>query len=160
MRKDNLFCLFLLHNNTNLGRHLRRDLRFYLKQIPCKVALIEDNLSMMVVRPFTTTDTDKVEQKLFFSLSKNVPLLATSNDENNEQFIISCKSYSASIGSSENSDILKSNLVPAFKYNPQDHNISSHHELGPDSQDKSGRELINFNFRSTSLELHATLYFM
>ncbi|KAL3513768.1 hypothetical protein ACH5RR_026485 [Cinchona calisaya] len=122
-----------------LDRHLKRDLRFYLKQIPCKVALVEDNLSAVVVRPFTTTETEKLEQKMFFSLSKNVPLLPASNDENNEQYVMSCKSYSASMGSMENSDMLKSNLVPAFKYNPQDHNISSNQDPGSDSQDKSGR---------------------
>ncbi|XP_027091232.1 serine/threonine-protein kinase PBS1 [Coffea arabica] len=122
-----------------LDRHLRRDLRFYLKQIPCKVAIIEDNLSMVVVRPSTISDTDKVEPNLFISLAKNVPLLAAPNEENNEQFIMSCKSHSASMGSLENSDRIKSNLLPALKYNPQDHNISSHHELGPNSEDKSGR---------------------
>lgn len=122
-----------------LDRHLRRDLRFYLKQIPCKIAIIEDDLSMMLVRPSTIGDTDKVEPDSFFSLVKNVPLLAVPNEENNEQSIMSCNSHPASMGSSEDSDRIKSDLLPALKYNPQDHNISSHHELGPKSQDKSGR---------------------
>ncbi|KAB2623800.1 protein kinase APK1B [Pyrus ussuriensis x Pyrus communis] len=53
-----------------LDRHLRRDLRFYLKKIPCKVAVIQDSLAVDVVRPHTTDDTDTIEHKLFFSLSK------------------------------------------------------------------------------------------
>ncbi|XP_004292627.1 PREDICTED: proline-rich receptor-like protein kinase PERK13-like [Fragaria vesca subsp. vesca] len=57
-----------------LDRHIRRDLRFYLKQIPCKVALIQDSLAVEVLRLHTTDDTDTIEHKTFFSLSKPVPL--------------------------------------------------------------------------------------
>ncbi|BBH08757.1 Protein kinase protein with adenine nucleotide alpha hydrolases-like domain [Prunus dulcis] len=56
-----------------LDRHLRRDLRFYLKQVPCKVAIIQDSLAVDIVRPHTTDDTDTIEHKLFYSLSKPVP---------------------------------------------------------------------------------------
>ncbi|KAM1537418.1 hypothetical protein PS1_002352 [Malus domestica] len=68
-----------------LDRHLRRDMRFYLKKIPCKVAIIQDSLAVDVVRPHTTDDTDTMEHKLFFSLSKPVPLSNYQSNRNNEQ---------------------------------------------------------------------------
>lgn len=54
-------------------RHLRRDSTYYLKHIPCKVALIGDNLSVKVVRPYSIVDADSIEHKLYFSVAKQVP---------------------------------------------------------------------------------------
>ncbi|EEF42047.1 Serine/threonine-protein kinase PBS1, putative [Ricinus communis] len=65
-----------------LDRHLRRDLKFFLKQIPCKVALIQDNLSVVLKRPHFTNETDPIEHKPFYSMSKPVPLLNPQEEDN------------------------------------------------------------------------------
>ncbi|KAA8538342.1 hypothetical protein F0562_027835 [Nyssa sinensis] len=122
-----------------LDRHLRRELRYYLKQIPCKVALILDNLSVEVLRPYTTADTDNVEHKLFFSMSKPVPLSAVQDKENIEQSVISIRSYAASISSLESSDMLNSNLASSFTYRSREHSFPSSDDFGSNSkQVKSG----------------------
>lgn len=113
-------------------------MRFYLKQIPCKIAIVLDNLSLDCVRPYPAADTDAIDHKLFISMSKNVPL-PTSIDENGEQCVVSLRSYSASMGSLKSSDVLKSNFLPAFTYTLKDQSSSSENELGPISkQDKAG----------------------
>ncbi|KAI8014633.1 hypothetical protein LOK49_LG05G02562 [Camellia lanceoleosa] len=61
------------------------DLRFYLQQISSKVALIHDNLSVEVLRPYATTDMDNVEHIVVYSISKPVPLSAVQDNENNER---------------------------------------------------------------------------
>nr|XP_033509305.1 probable serine/threonine-protein kinase PBL6 isoform X1 [Nicotiana tomentosiformis] len=83
-----------------LDRYLRRDLTYYLKHIPCKVALISDNLFVKVMRPYSIIDADSIENKLYFSLSKQVPLAPPPTEENTEQSVISMN-YSGSVESSE-----------------------------------------------------------
>ncbi|KAJ8531203.1 hypothetical protein K7X08_026637 [Anisodus acutangulus] len=83
-----------------LDRHLRRDLTYYLKHIPCKVALIGDNLFVKVVRPYSIVDADNIEHKLYFSMSKQVPLAPPPTAENTEQSFVSIN-YSGSVESSE-----------------------------------------------------------
>ncbi|XP_059631686.1 probable serine/threonine-protein kinase PBL5 [Cornus florida] len=123
-----------------LDRHLRRDLRFYLKQIPCKLALVQDNLSVEVLRPHTTTDTDNIEHKLFLSLSKPVPLSAGQDNMSIEQSVVSCRSYNASISSLENSDMSKTNLASSFKYRSRENSFSSFDDFGSTSKhEKSDR---------------------
>ncbi|ONH89722.1 hypothetical protein PRUPE_8G012200 [Prunus persica] len=56
-----------------LDRHLKRYLEFYLMHIPCKIAVIEDSLAVEVVRAHQIEDTDTVEHKWFYSMSKRVP---------------------------------------------------------------------------------------
>ncbi|CAK9187709.1 unnamed protein product [Ilex paraguariensis] len=124
-----------------LDRHFRRDFRFYLKQIPCKIAFIQDNLSVEVLRSHNSTDTDNIEHKLVFSKSKPVPLLAVQDNENNEQSVISCGSFSASMSSMESSDVLKSNLPSSFMQRPREYSFLSHVDIASISkQDKSGRQ--------------------
>ncbi|MBA0566205.1 hypothetical protein Golob_011046, partial [Gossypium lobatum] len=41
-----------------LDRHFRRDLKLYVKQIPCKVALVDDSLNVEVLRNHTLSQTD------------------------------------------------------------------------------------------------------
>lgn len=122
----------------NLDRHLRRDLRFYLKQIPCKVALILDNLSVDVVRPYTSADTDNVEHKSVFSMFKPVPLSAGQDNENIQHSVISMTGYPVSVSSVENFDVFKSN-TSSSTYESQDHSFSSRddHSSTP-KQEKSG----------------------
>ncbi|XP_057785874.1 serine/threonine-protein kinase CDG1-like isoform X2 [Salvia miltiorrhiza] len=112
-----------------LDRHLRKDLRFYLRHIPCKVALVLDNLSVEVLRPYSSNKAiEYVEDKLFYSLSKPVPLLPIHDNENNEQSVISF-SYHASMYSLESSDMAK-NLVPSLASNSKEHRSSSRDDFG------------------------------
>ncbi|KAI3460533.1 hypothetical protein Pfo_017196 [Paulownia fortunei] len=121
-----------------LDRHLRRELRFYLKHIPCKVALLLDNLSLEVLRPYSSNkEIEYIEDKLFYSLSKPVPLQPVDDNENSEQCVISV-SYNASMSSMESSGMTK-NLVPSFTSNSKEHSFSSQDEFGSDpKQQKSG----------------------
>uniref|UniRef100_A0A5B6YNP9 Protein kinase domain-containing protein n=1 Tax=Davidia involucrata TaxID=16924 RepID=A0A5B6YNP9_DAVIN len=137
-----------------LDRHLRRDLRFYLKQIPCKVALIQDNLSVEVLRPYNTADTDNIEHNLFFSMSNPVPLSTGQDKENIEQSVTSCGSYPASISSLESSDMLKNNLASSFTYRSQEHSFSARDDSGSNSkQEKSGRYTEGENKYPTALQI-------
>ncbi|KAL7262971.1 hypothetical protein ACSBR1_001188 [Camellia fascicularis] len=123
-----------------LDRHLRRDLRFYLKQISSKVALIHDNLSVEVFRSYTTTRADNVERRVVYSISKPVPLSAVQDNENNEQSVISCRSCSASMTPSKSSAILENNLTSSFTHRSREHHFSSG-DLGSTSkQEKSGQK--------------------
>lgn len=56
-----------------LSRHLRRDLKLYLKQIPCKVALVQDSLIVDVLRNHTISEPDIGDQKVY-SMSKSKPV--------------------------------------------------------------------------------------
>ncbi|XP_059453416.1 probable serine/threonine-protein kinase PBL8 [Corylus avellana] len=92
-----------------LERHLRRDLRFYLKQISCKIASIQDSFSVDVLRPHSTSDTDDIEHKL----------------ENSDQSVISCRSYNPLPHSYQESSIMfKSNLMGSSSYRSQEHKFS------------------------------------
>lgn len=111
------------------NRHLRRDLRNYINQIPSKVALIQDNLSVKVLRSQTTSGTEVIENKLFYSLSKLV-----------EQSNISSSSFPTPANSSESSNVVKSNLMSSFIYRSQEHNSSFYDDFGSSSkQEKSGQ---------------------
>ncbi|XP_060200634.1 uncharacterized protein LOC132628899 [Lycium barbarum] len=122
----------LILTRLNPYRHLRRDLTYYLKHIPCKVALIGDNLFVKVVRPYSIVDADNIEHKLYFSVSKQVPLAPPPNAENTEQSVVSVN-YSGSVESSE---------IPeneAVMYN-QPENSTSHKDFSANSmQERSGR---------------------
>lgn len=104
---------------------------YYLKHIPCKVALIGDNLFVKVVRPYSIVDADKIEDKLYFSMSKQVPLAPPPTAENTEQSVVSIN-YSGSV---ESSEIPENELV---MYN-QLENSTSHEDLSFNSmQERSG----------------------
>ncbi|RVX03449.1 hypothetical protein CK203_019986 [Vitis vinifera] len=121
-------------------RHLRRDLRNYINQIPSKVALIQDNLSVKVLRSQTTSGTEVIENKLFYSLSKLVPLLNYQDSESVEQSNISSSSFPTPANSSESSNVVKSNLMSSFIYRSQEHNSSFYDDFGSSSkQEKSGQ---------------------
>ncbi|KAJ4700839.1 Inactive protein kinase [Melia azedarach] len=109
-----------------LDRHLRRDLQFYLKQIPSKVALIQDNFAVDVLRSHTANETELIENKLFYSLSKPVSLSNPQRSENIEQSVITCRSYSLSISSHESSDTFKSSWMPSSSssFRSGEHSIS------------------------------------
>lgn len=90
-----------------LDRHLRRDLRFYLKQIPCKVAIIQDSLSVDVLRPETAIDTDSMEHKSFYSITKSVLSVASQVGEITEQSNIYHGTESLTNNATQGSGMLK-----------------------------------------------------
>ncbi|KAH8509003.1 hypothetical protein H0E87_010949 [Populus deltoides] len=106
-----------------LDRHLRKELRFYLKQIPCKVALIQDNLSVVIEKPHTTAETDALEQKLFYSISKPVPVLNSPTNESYKQSVISSGSFSSFFNALESSD-MPASLLPSSSYRSHEHKNS------------------------------------
>ncbi|KAF5467836.1 hypothetical protein F2P56_012048 [Juglans regia] len=107
-----------------LDRHLRRDLRFYLKQISSKVALIQDSFSAEIWRPHSTSDTDDIEHRLFYSMTKAVTLSNGPGSENMEQSEISCRGYPLSYYSLESSIMSKSNMIPSSSYKSKEHKSS------------------------------------
>ncbi|XP_038724828.1 probable serine/threonine-protein kinase PBL18 isoform X2 [Tripterygium wilfordii] len=122
-----------------LDRHLRKDLKFFLKQIPCKVAIIQDSLSLDVLRSHPADEADAILHKNFYSISKPVPLMNSegSEEKNIQQSVISCQSYSASIDSLQSSTMLKGSAMPSSAYRSWEHSLSS--DFGSSSkQDISG----------------------
>lgn len=117
-----------------LDRHLRKDLKFYLQNIRSKVALVLDNLSLDILRPsYSDKEIDYIEDKQFYSLAKPVPLPPVSDNENNDQSVVTI-SYHGSMTSNESSDMSKSSSLSSIslKSNRLD-------ELGSNSkQDQSG----------------------
>ncbi|KAK6115613.1 hypothetical protein DH2020_007882 [Rehmannia glutinosa] len=90
-----------------LDRQLRKELRFYLKHIPCKVAHVRDNLSLAVLRPYyIDKSTDSMKHKLLYSLSKPVSPPAAQDSETDNHSVIS-----VSINSPQTSAIPKSSLM-------------------------------------------------
>ncbi|URE09758.1 STYKc [Musa troglodytarum] len=69
-----------------LDRHLRRDLKFYMKHISCKVALISDNLSIEVPKPSVTNSSSKgiLEQK-FYSVWKTIQPSSNMQEDNQQE---------------------------------------------------------------------------
>ncbi|XP_073294798.1 serine/threonine-protein kinase CDG1-like [Primulina huaijiensis] len=113
-----------------LDRSLRKETRFYLKHISCKVALVLDNLSLEVLRhSYTNKETEYSEEK-FYTLSKPVPLPPVQENEP-EQSEIS-ESYPASVYSLETSyDMAKSSFLSSFGSNSRNHSFSSLEDIGP-----------------------------
>ncbi|KAL2503644.1 Protein kinase superfamily protein [Abeliophyllum distichum] len=131
-----LLVCFNSHTIVYNYRNLTREWRFYLKYIPCKVALVLDNLSIEVLRSdYSDKDFDNVEVKLFYSLSKPVALPSAQDNDRNEQTSMSMNYY-ASMGSLESSVMAKSNT---FTSNFKEHIFSSQDEFGSNPKpDESG----------------------
>ncbi|KAK6131993.1 hypothetical protein DH2020_034267 [Rehmannia glutinosa] len=107
-----------------LNRHLRKELRFYLKNIPCKVALVLDNFSLEVLRPYYSDKaTVNIEHKLYYSLSKLVPILPAEYNANNEQSFVS-PSYRGSLSSQESSDSEKSSFASSVTSKSKEQNTN------------------------------------
>ncbi|XWS23645.1 hypothetical protein CRYUN_Cryun28dG0032700 [Craigia yunnanensis] len=132
-----------------LDRHLGRDLK-YVKQIPCKVALVHDGLSVEVLRNHTISETDAVEQKMFHSMSKPVPLSNFHVSEIIDQSEISLRSSYSTMSSIENSK--SGHLMPSFTLKSEEHNFSS--DFGSSSkQEKSDTLAKEENKLPTTLNL-------
>ncbi|KAI3464593.1 hypothetical protein Pfo_021256 [Paulownia fortunei] len=99
------FCLIIC-----CDRHLRKELRFYLKHIPCKVALVLDNFSLELV-----------------------PLLPAEYNGNHEQSVIS-PSYRGSMSSQESSDSEKSSFASSLTSKSKEQSLFSPDELGSNPQ--------------------------
>ncbi|CAL9763524.1 unnamed protein product [Musa acuminata subsp. burmannicoides] len=97
-----------------LDRHLRRDLKFYMKHISCKVALISDNLSIEVPKPFVTNSSSKgiLEQK-FYSVWKTIQPSSNIQEDNQQENQTNLSSlmysadYYASVTAQDSSNALK-----------------------------------------------------
>ena len=110
-------------------------MRFYQRHIPCKVALILDNSSVEVLRSHSSNKKiEYVEDKLFYSLSKHVPVLPIHGNENNEQPTIPF-SYRGSMYSIESSEMAK-NGVPSIPSTSKKHSSSSRYDFETNSNPK------------------------
>ncbi|KAK4391012.1 Proline-rich receptor-like protein kinase PERK12 [Sesamum angolense] len=117
-----------------LNRHLRKETRFYLKHIPSKVALILDNFSLEVLRPYCSDKaTVNTEHKLFYSLSKFVPLLPVEYNTNNEQSSVS-PCYRESMSSQESSDSERSSFASSLTSKSKEQGFFSPDEFSSNHQ--------------------------
>ncbi|KAL0360306.1 UNVERIFIED_CONTAM: Proline-rich receptor-like protein kinase PERK13 [Sesamum radiatum] len=117
-----------------LNRHLRKETRFYLKHIPCKVALILDNFSLEVLRPYYSDKTTvNTEHKLFYSLSKLVPLLPVEYITDNEQSSVS-PYYRESVSSQESSNSERSSFASSLTSKSKEQGFFSPDEFGSNHQ--------------------------
>ncbi|XP_057440109.1 proline-rich receptor-like protein kinase PERK14 [Lotus japonicus] len=108
-----------------LDRYLRRDLRFHLNKMPCKVALVKDDLSLDIWRSHYSNDKIVTETKLVYSLSKIVSLSQYHSNQDFDHSIHSCKSYPRSITSSDSSTTIKSYTKHSHTNRSRDHNSSN-----------------------------------
>ncbi|KAL5571796.1 hypothetical protein UlMin_021393 [Ulmus minor] len=109
-----------------LDRHLRRDMRYNIKQIPCKVAFIQDNLTLKVEKNDGKSDIDVTEHKYFISKSKPV---SPYGEHTTEQH--SCRICNSSIDGFDSS---KSNWTSSSSSKSRDY--SSSLDIVPFSKEK------------------------
>ncbi|CAA2956809.1 receptor-like cytosolic serine threonine- kinase RBK1 [Olea europaea subsp. europaea] len=115
-----------------LDRHLRKELKYYLKNTPCKVALVLDDLSLEVLRPYSSNkDVGDIEYTLFYSLSKPVKPLSDQDNETIDNSIISVNSY-LSMSTLDGSNMTKNSSI-SLTPNSNDHSFSSQDESSRNS---------------------------
>ncbi|XP_020233022.1 receptor-like cytosolic serine/threonine-protein kinase RBK1 [Cajanus cajan] len=124
-----------------LDRHLRRDMRYHLNKMPCKVALVKDDLSLDIWRSQYAHDTKVIETKFVYSLSKLVSLSDCHSVEDIEQSIISCKSYPHSIYSSDSSSTIRSYTKQSNKDNRSREHCSISDFGSSSKQERSGTSI-------------------
>ncbi|KAL0432249.1 UNVERIFIED_CONTAM: Proline-rich receptor-like protein kinase PERK13 [Sesamum latifolium] len=99
-----------------IDRHLRKELRFYLQHIPCKVAHVVDNLRLQVLRSYRLDkSTDTIKNKLVYSLSKPISPPPPPDNESDKQSVISIPANSP-----RNSDISKSGMMSSSTAHPEE----------------------------------------
>ncbi|KAK9167255.1 hypothetical protein Scep_002446 [Stephania cephalantha] len=109
-----------------IDRQLRRDVSFYVKWLPCKVAVILDNLSVEVRKTSITTNSDVSEKKLFYSLSKVVqPSSDVHGSAKEERSIFPGGNYSASSNSLDSSEIHKFDSFSSSLFSSEGYAYSS-----------------------------------
>ncbi|CAI9778057.1 unnamed protein product [Fraxinus pennsylvanica] len=106
-----------------------------------KVALVLDDLSLEVLRPYSSDkDVGNIEHKLFYSLSMPVKPLSDQDSETNDNSILSVNSCE-SISTLEGSTMTKNSSISVFIPNSNDHSVSSQDELSQTSTpEKSGND--------------------
>ncbi|KAK8624087.1 hypothetical protein V6N13_065444 [Hibiscus sabdariffa] len=109
--------------DRQLDRHLTRDPKLYLRHIPCKVALVQDSLNIEVVRQHNIGETDVLENKQFYSLSKPVHLSNSQVSENVDQSEASLRRYSMSTSYLDSSKTVF--LTPLSTLKSEEHYFSS-----------------------------------
>ena len=130
------FQLYLV----NLNRHLRRDMRYHLNKMPCKIALVKYDLSLDIWRSHYVHETKITETKCVYSLPKFVSLADCHSVEDIEDSIISCKSYPHSIFSCDSSSTIRS-YTKQSSYGNRSRENSSLSDFGSSSkQDRSGQQ--------------------
>ncbi|RWW31530.1 hypothetical protein GW17_00003842 [Ensete ventricosum] len=115
-----------------LDRHLRRDLKFYMKHISCKVALISDDLSIEVPKPFVTNSSSKgiLEQK-FYSVWKTIQPSSNMQEDNQQESqtklssLMQSADYYASVTAQDCSNAFKSkpNMISSSPGRSLDYSI-------------------------------------
>ncbi|KAL1543755.1 non-specific serine/threonine protein kinase [Salvia divinorum] len=107
-------------------RPLRKELRYYLKHIPCKAALVLDNFSLQILEnEYSNKETEHFDNKQFYSLSKPVPLPPVSDNENEQP--VNTTNYHISPESSDTASI----WPLSFSSNSKEESIVSHSESQP-----------------------------
>ncbi|KZV41755.1 serine/threonine-protein kinase-like [Dorcoceras hygrometricum] len=121
-----------------LDWQLRKKMRYYLKCVTCKVALVLENLSLDVLRPYYSDSVNGVpKHKPVYELSKPVFVLPTEVIENNEGSVISSGDPEI-VNSVENTQSQKNILVP-LSFNSKESEFSTQEEFGSNPQkEKSG----------------------
>ncbi|CAA3020337.1 inactive kinase SELMODRAFT_444075-like [Olea europaea subsp. europaea] len=124
-----------------LDRHLRKELKYYFKHTPCKVALVLDEFSLEVLRQYSSKkDVGNIEYTQFYSLSKPVKPLSNQDNETIDNSILSADSY-ASISTLDGSNMTKNSSISAFTPNSNDHSFSSQDESSQNTTpEKSGND--------------------
>ncbi|RWW42760.1 hypothetical protein BHE74_00051657, partial [Ensete ventricosum] len=117
---------------TCFDRHLRRDLKFYMKHISCKVALISDDLSIEVPKPFVTNSSSKgiLEQK-FYSVWKTIQPSSNMQEDNQQESqtklssLMQSADYYASVTAQDCSNAFKSkpNMISSSPGRSLDYSI-------------------------------------
>ncbi|KAG6492598.1 hypothetical protein ZIOFF_047563 [Zingiber officinale] len=127
---ESLYPFTLLNNDIHVERHLRRDMKFYMKHITCKVASVSDNLFVAVPKPFVTNASSKetVEQKLF-SVSRSVQPSSNMEEDDknigeaNVRSLVSFSDYYSSITSQDYSNTFKLSMLSSSKSRFEDSSI-------------------------------------
>ncbi|XVF39190.1 hypothetical protein PTKIN_Ptkin01aG0015600 [Pterospermum kingtungense] len=96
-------------------RHFRKEQRLYLNQIPSKIAFVDDTLNVDVSRNHRISETDTIEHKMFYSISKPVAPISSFHISTEEyQSEMSIRSYTLTMSSSDNSK--SSHSMPSYTY--------------------------------------------
>ena len=99
--------------------------------------MIEDNMSVKVLRPHPTTNIDNVEFKLAFSMSMPVPTATAQDNETVNQSVVTCGSCPGASMDSLESDMLKNNLASSL-YRSREHSFPSSYLASSSKQEKPG----------------------
>lgn len=137
---------------------MRREMKFYMKHITCKVASVSDNLFIDVSKPFVTNASSKeiVEQKLF-SVSRSVQPNSNMEEDDknvgeaNVRSLVSFSDYYSSITSQDYSNAFKLSMLSSSKSRFEDSGI-----MAFDGVASSGKQIaIHLSSFPTCLCLYA-----